>query len=104
MKTRSIKQNRALHLMFRQLADALTDAGFDIRKTLKSDFEIMWTAYSVKELLWRPVQKAVCGKKSTTEITTEEINKIFDVITKGIGEKTGVYIPFPSIEELMKEN
>jgi len=63
----------------------------------------MWTPYMVKEYLFRPVQKSICGKQSTTKITTQEINQIFDVISKHLGEKFGLHIPFPSIEELEKE-
>ena len=95
------QQQKAIHLYFKHMADELTNAGLDIRKTLKADFDVPWNAYLVKEFMWRPVQKEVCGKESTTKITTQEINQIFDVITKAIGEKTGLYIEFPSIEALI---
>jgi hypothetical protein len=43
------------------------------------------------------------GKKSTTQINTEEINKIMDVIIRTAGER-GVELPeFPSIDYILRE-
>lgn len=100
-ETRTTRQNAALHLWFTQLAEALNKDGFDMRSVIKEDVDILWSDYTVKECLWRPVQKIFCGKKSTTQLTTEDINKIYDIINKAIGERTGIYIPFPCIEELI---
>ena len=103
-KIRTNQQNKAIHLLYNLLAESLNEAGFDMKKTLREDFDIPWTAYNIKEFMWRPVQLAVCGKKSTTQLTTKDINDIYDIIMKAIGERTGSYIPFPSIEELMNNN
>jgi hypothetical protein len=101
-KRRTTQQNRALHLYFTLLAVALNDAGFDMKKTISRDIDIMWTPYNIKEYLWKPLQKEIIGQKSTAQLKTEDIDKVFDVLNKVIGERTGVYVPFPSIEELMK--
>lgn len=74
-----------------------------MRKTLKPGVEIPWTGDSVKEFLWRPIQEAQLNKKSTTELTTKEIDAVFDTITRHIGEKFGIYVPFPSIDEVLNE-
>jgi hypothetical protein len=42
------------------------------------------------------------GKNSTTELTTKEIDQVYDVITKHLA-KWGIQIDFPSFENLMKE-
>ena len=100
-KTRSSQQNNALHLWFDLLSQEFNEQGVDMRAIIRNDIDIMWTPYSVKEYLWRPVQKQMFGKKSTTKITTEEINKIYDIINKTISERTNGIIkvpPFPSIE------
>ena len=99
-KKRSIKQNAALHLWFQQLADTLNQDGFDMRAVIKPEIDIMWTDYCVKEYLWRPVQIALCGKKSTTRLNTEMINKIYDVINKAIGERVDIHVPFPCIDNM----
>ena len=103
VKKRTDRQNRALHLWFTQLAQALNKDGFDMKAVIKEGIDIFWSPYTVKEHLWRPVQKAYLGKESTRNLDTGEIDKIFDIINKGVGEKTGVYVPFPSIDALMEE-
>lgn len=100
-KTRTLTQNKSLHVYFRLLAEALNDAGYNIRQTLKDDFNIPWTEFTVKELLAKPVIKAYLGKDSTTELTTDEVDEVYDVLNQNLGEKTGVFVPFPSNEETM---
>lgn len=87
--------------MFNHLAQELNEAGFDMKKTLKPEIDISWNDYMVKEYLWRPLQKAILGKKSTTELTTKEIDKVFDVLTRHLGQKLGIELHFPSIETII---
>jgi len=100
---RTARQSRALHVLFALLADTLNDNGLDMRKTLKPGVEIPWSGRSVKEYLWRPVQKLQLDKASTTELTTVEIDQVFDTITRHIGEQFGLSVPFPSIETTLQE-
>lgn len=100
-KLRTIKQNRALHVYFTQLAQELNESGQDMKQVIR--VPISWSAYSVKEYLWRPLQKAMLGKDSTTELNTEEIEKIYDNMNRIIGERTGVCVPWPSIESLTND-
>ena len=99
MTQRTSQQNRSLHLYFTLLADELNSAGYDMRKTLQDSIDIPWSPSSVKSFLWKPVQEAMLEKESTTELTTKEIDRIYDVINKAIGERTGVHVPFPSKDE-----
>lgn len=39
-RERTLTQNRAIHLWFTMLADALNDAGLDMRTVLKPEIEI----------------------------------------------------------------
>lgn len=96
-------QNRALHKMFGTLADELNERGLTILKTLKPSVEIPWNSTTIKELIWRPIQKAQLNKKSTTELTTIEIDQVFDTITKHLGEKFRIELEFPSIESLIRK-
>jgi len=99
---RTDAQNRALHEYFTQLANALNEAGFDIRKTIREGIDIPWTKNSVKEYLWRPVQEAYLKKHSTTELNkTKDIDAVYDIVNRAISERCGVSVPFPSIDELM---
>ncbi len=102
-KTRTDKQNAALHLYFTQLSEALNDAGFDMKKLIKKEIDIPWTPINVKEYLWRPIQKELLKKKSTTELKTTDIDKVYDVLNELLGERTGIFIPWPCIEELERK-
>lgn len=102
-KQRTQQQNRALHLWFRHLAEVLNGAGLDMRATLKPDISIPWTGDTIKEYLWRPVQKAQLEKQSTTELTTSEIDKVWETLNRHLGERFGIHVPFPNIEELSWE-
>lgn len=99
---RTRQQNKALHVLFRELAKELNEAGLDMRRVLKPGIDIPWAAESVKEYLWRPIQKAQLGKQSTTELTTKEIDQVFDTINKHLGEKFGLHVAFPSVEEIIR--
>jgi len=101
-KKRTSKQSRALHKWFELLAEALNDAGFDIKTTIRQDLDILWSATTIKELLWRPVQKVYLRKQSTTQLKTKDIDKIYDIINREIGQRTGIDVPpFPSIEQII---
>jgi len=99
VKIRTLPQNAAMHLWFTQLAEALNAAGWDMKKVIR--FDILWTEFNVKENLWRPVQEAEFGKRSTTELATDEVSKIYEIINREIGIRTGVSVPFPSEEEML---
>lgn len=101
---RTLRQNSALHLYFQLLAEELNNAGWDMKKTLKQDVDISWTTESVKNYIWRPIQKALLNKKSTTKLTTDEIDKVYDHVNRHIGEKTGVHVDFPSEEQILIAN
>ena len=105
-KQRTLKQNKALHLMFEHLAESLNDAGLDMKKTLKPEVEIPWSKETIKEYIWKPIMKAQLGKKSTTEMTTKDIDKVFNTIVRHLGQKFGIEIEFPSMDityQLLKE-
>ena len=94
-KQRTGRQNRCLHLFCEQLAVALNDAGWDMKKTLKPGVDIPWTKTSVKEFLWRPIQEAMTGKRSTTEMNTVDPSEIYEVLSRHMGEKLGVHVAWP---------
>jgi len=96
---RTIQQNKALHKFFELLADELNGAGLDMRKLLKPEIDIPWTTISVKNFLWRPIQEVMLGKQSTTELDKlQEIDKIYETLNRFLGEKWGLHVEFPSIE------
>jgi len=108
-KKRSLQQNRALHLFFIMVSDNLNDLGitFVYRGLKGQEIETPYTEILVKETLWKPIQKTLFDIESTTELDTEKINKILDILVNFFAEK-GISISFPSrfdllIEQLEKE-
>jgi hypothetical protein len=97
ISTRTLNQNSALHLFFTQLAQELNEHGLDMRHLIRQEVEIQWTPYSIKEYLWRPLQKVLTGKASTTKLDrSQEINLIYDNLNRIIIERTKGEINFPS--------
>lgn len=101
--TRSTKQNSSLHLYFSFIANELNELGIQYQYTGISGktFELRYTSDLVKEFIFRPIMVAMFNKKSTTKLTTKEINEIIDVLTNFFAER-GVVLEFPSIESLNK--
>lgn len=94
---RTNPQNRALHMFFNWLAESLNEAGIEMKVVLKGETKIWWTPDSVKEYLWRPVQKAMYGTESTTELEKHvEIENIHESLMRILMERHGIEnIPFP---------
>lgn len=97
---RTNQQNKSIHLFCELLADALNDAGLDQRKVLKPSIDIPWTKDSVKEQLWKAIQKAQFETDSTTDLTTDQVSAVYDTLNRHLGEKFGVTVGFPSSEML----
>ena len=98
---RTKAQNRALHKFFELLADELNDAGYDMKKTLKPEIDIPWSKDTIKEYLWRPIQEAQLRKCSTTQLNTKEIDIVYNTLNRHIGERFGIHVPFPSVDNFI---
>lgn len=93
---RTLPQNASMHVLFEQLANDLNDRGLSVQKVLSHSMEIDWNEKRVKELLWRPTQIELTGKKSTTTLDkTSEIDEIYETLNRFVAQ-FGVHIPFPS--------
>jgi len=96
---RTLAQNRAMHLYFTKLSKALNDAGYDIPTVIKAGVSI--TPFVVKEFLWKPIQKAILDKKSTTSLKTKEVTLVYENLNRIVGEKFGVNVSFPSVDVMI---
>ena len=108
--TRTSQQNRALHKLFSIIADMLNDLGMTYKYSGVSgrEFEIPYNGSIVKDYFWRPIQIALTNKQSTTELSTQEMNEVFNVICKFFSD-LGHQLYFPSanwqsFEEWYKNN
>ena len=95
-KQRTNLQNSSLHKYLQMLADALNDAGYDMKRTLKEEVDIPWTSANAKEFLWRPIQKVLTKKQSSTKPTTKEYVYIYEVLSRHMVDKFGINVPWPS--------
>ena len=102
-KKRTLAQNRALHKYFTQLSYELNTLGLDMRKVLSEKVDIWWTPHMVKEHLFKTMMSIKLGKKSTTELTTKEVDVVFENLQHHLAQKYGIELQFPSIEQMLIE-
>ncbi len=107
--TRTLQQNKALHLLFEIAAKELNGMGIPFTYSgLKGmEMETPFSGLIFKEFTWKPIQKTMFGTESTTKLTTQQIDQIFMVLNKFFAER-GVELKFPSefskhVEKLEKE-
>lgn len=94
------RQQRSLHLYFSLLATELNAAGLNVQLVLEKKMDIDWTPELVKNILWRPAQIAILQKYSTTKLhKIEEIDKVYDHLTRHLGTLFGVSVPFPHFDK-----
>ena len=96
-KLRTLTQNKSIHKYFELVSSALKGYSVSviIEKLSSQGIELFITPHVVKEI-WRTIQLQQVGKKSTTRLTTNEIDIVYDVFNKFISENFEVTIPFPS--------
>jgi len=95
-KQRTPKQNNSLHEYFERLAEELNDSGLEMKKVLSENAtDIPWTPTTTKECLWKPIQEEQLRKKSTTKLTTKEVDLIYTTLNRYLGEKFGISVEFP---------
>ena len=101
-KQRTLRQNNSLHKYFELVANALNDGGWDVQMVIKHQMDIPWSPIMVKELIWRGAQKVHLKKESTADLTTREIDIVYDIVNRYLAEKFGITEPFPSIDALIE--
>jgi hypothetical protein len=81
------------------ISDQLNELGMEyIYFGLKGqEISLTYTPELVKTFFWKPIQLALFETESTTKLTTEQMNRIIDIIIKFFGDK-GVVIEFPCYE------
>ena len=92
---RTIPQNNSLHLFCKMVAEELNDAGYTVNMVMKENWDVSWTAGLVKELIWKGFLKAKYNKDSTTEMTTKEVDAVYNDININLAEKFGISLEFP---------
>lgn len=97
MSQRTPTQNASLHVYARLLAEGLNDAGYDVQTVIT--VPVSFTDKTVKKYMIKPIMKALYPDyESTTELSTTEIQEVYENLNRLTGEKFGVSIPWPSNE------
>lgn len=94
-KLRSGQQNKSLHVYCTEVATELNNAGIGM-KALIENLQIDHTKESVKTI-WRAIAKAKYGKESTTELTSKEIQEVYEEFNRLLAQ-FGIHLAWPSIE------
>ena len=103
---RTLQQNAALHLIYKQISDMCMEHGIDMREIVRDEVKIQCTPENIK-WLWKLLQNALFKTKSTTELKkSKQIEVVYDEFNKIMIERTNGIIclpPFPSINLLIEE-
>ena len=90
---RTSSQNNALHGLLRRLSAALNDAGIDgPAHPWRDDFRLDWSPELCKSMLFHPVMQAMTGKKSSSDLTKQELSGAVEQMLRRVTEVTGVYV------------
>ncbi len=108
MTQRSPQQNKSFHKYLTLLAEAMDDAGYDMRQVIK--VPIRPNCNNVKEEMARPVMNKLFpqykdedGQVSSTKLETEDMNEFHLIMNRATSESLGISIPWPSLESLSEE-
>lgn len=99
-KQRTHSQNNSIHLYLEMVAHELQNQGQTMENVIKAlpTLEIPPTKNALKEIVWKPIQDVTLGKKSTTELETADVNKVYEVFSMFLSKNFQIDIPFPSNE------
>jgi hypothetical protein len=96
-ETRTDRQNGALHMWFRQIAQELNDCGQWARHPFSDTLEIPFTDILIKEMLYKPIIQKMYDKTSTGNLSVRELSEAAEVLIRWLSEHKNVYVPFPQI-------
>ncbi len=95
-KQRTGQQRKAIEVFCRELGEALNDGGLDLKKFFAvKTVSLPWSQERVKDLIWRPIQQAMYGKKSTTQLEKMEVSEIYEIINRHMADNFGLHVEFP---------
>ena len=93
---RTWRQNNTLHLLFRNMARDLNDAGApDIPHPFNPAFRMRWTEEKVKELLFKPYCQHLMKTEKSSNLNTKQLSEVMEALVDGVNQAVGVYTPIP---------
>ena len=94
--TRSVKQNNALHLLFREIANAMNDAGYT-RPHPWGKMEIPYSEVAIKEMFYVPIIDKVFQKQHSSELNTKELSESVEYLLDAVAQNTGIAMQMPQM-------
>jgi len=91
---RTSKQNSAIHAYCREVAYHLAAGGHDFRDVLKQGIEIEPSMELVKKYMWVGIQKILFDKDETSALDPEEVDQVYQVMSKALAEKYAISVRF----------
>ena len=97
-KSRTTQQNKALHKWCEELARELNERGLTFKKVVKESFDLDWNKDMVKRVFWQSLAKAKFQTEHTSELTTTQLQDIYEEINRILSAPKfdGIHMPFPS--------
>ena len=94
--TRSVKQNNALHLLFREIANAMNDAGYT-RAHPWGKMEIPYSETAIKEMFYAPIIDKVYQKQHSSDLNTKELSESVEYLLDAVAQNTGIAMQMPQM-------
>jgi hypothetical protein len=92
---RTLPQNRALHKYCEMVANDMDAAGYDAQSAITLPIQL--TGDIVKESIFKVIMTALYpDKTSTTELSTTELQTVYENMSRALAQKFGIDVPFPS--------
>jgi len=92
--TRTSQQNKGIHAFCGEVAKQMEARGLDMKTVLKDGVPISPTKELIKEYMWKPIQKALTGKESTTAINKKQVNEVYEYLSRLLAEKYDINVRF----------
>jgi len=93
---RTDQQRKAIEVYCREVANALNDAGFDLKAVIEAKpIPVSCTQENIKEIIFKAIMKALYNKTSTAELEKIEVNDVYMHMHKWLAEQFGINIEFP---------
>lgn len=94
--TRSVKQNNALHLLFREIANAMNDAGYT-RPHPWGKMEVPYSETAIKEMFYVPIIDKVYEKQRSSDLNTKELSESVEYLLDAVAQNTGIAMQMPQL-------
>lgn len=87
-----------MHKLFDDISLYGIEHGIDQKTVVEAleAYETPTTPKIVKEV-WLTIQYAMYGTRSTTKLTTDQVDKVYEVFCKFWSELTGQHFPYPHL-------